>query len=257
MVGSDVRKGETDGQLAGEAHVWLLRPETVRAPDAIAAAEAMLSPDEVRAHRRLRFEDDRHLYLVSHAMLRRVLSRYDNVAPAAWRFSRNRYGRPEIATPRPALPLRFNLSHTPGLVACIVTHTLDCGVDAELIRPRRYMTGVATRMFAGAELQALQSLEGDARLERFFTYWTLREAYGKACGRGLAGAAGRHYRFEGSGDAGWQIRFGTATAEGDGWRFAVRRINDTHMLSVALHSTHGPAPAIRYRDFDFQSASEL
>ena len=232
--------------LGHEAHVWLLRPETVRDPERLTGAAAMLSVEEAHAHRRLRFDDARRLYLISHAMLRAVLSRYAAVDPVAWQFSRNAYGRPEIAMPAPDFPLRFNLTHTPGLVACVVTRAIDCGVDAEMIRTRRHMMGVAARMFAAEEVQQLRMLDGDARRHRFFIYWTLREAYGKALGRGLAGL-GRDFRFLRDGDARWRMQGGTG-----GWQFTVRHLFDSHVLAVALRSDDAPQPVIRYLDFSFQ-----
>ena len=43
----------------------------------------------------------------------------------------NPYGRPEIQVEQGVPPLRFNLSHTTGLVTCAVTRSADVGVDVE------------------------------------------------------------------------------------------------------------------------------
>jgi 4'-phosphopantetheinyl transferase len=237
-------------QLNNAAHVWLLRPETVTDPVRLATSSELLSPDETTRYRRYRFADDRHLYLVAHAMLRRVLSTYVDVDPSDWRFSPNQHGRPEIAAPGIPQPLRFNLSHTRGLVVCLVTQGADCGVDAEEISVHRHATGIAEKMFADTEQQVLQQLDGQVFLERFFTYWTLREAWCKACGIGLANS-GKHFSFEVSDEGGWEIRFGNRQDNPAHWQFSVHRPLDTHVIALAIHKGDSQDWNISYRDFDF------
>ena len=81
-------------------------------------------------------------------------------------------------------PLRFNLSHTTGLVACAVALSDDVGIDIEWNR-RPAPIAVARRFFTDAEAAAILSLPSSERDERFFLYWTLKEAYVKAKGVGL------------------------------------------------------------------------
>jgi 4'-phosphopantetheinyl transferase len=237
-------------ELASVAHVWLLKTDTVTTPAQLADSAAILSPDETEICHRFRFEADRHLYLVSHAMLRQVLSAYTDIDPAAWRFSRNTHGRPEIASPVLALPLRFNLSHTRGLAACVVTRVVDCGVDVEEISMRRHAMGVAERMFASDEQQVLRTLDGQAFLERFFTYWTLREAYCKACGTGLANS-GRHFWFEAGDEGNWQVRFSKGHVVTGCWRLEVQRLSDAHVVAVAVNMNNTTMLDIKFRDFSF------
>lgn len=221
--------------LAHNAHVWFAGTDTVTAQNTLDAASALLSPDEAARCQRFRFDADRHLYLLAHAMLRRTLSRYAAVDPAAWVFRRERHGRPEIASPDPGLPLRFNLTHTRGLVACVVTHSIDCGVDAEKLELRRNAMGIAARMFAREELQVLRGLSGQAFLEQFYAFWTLREAYCKARGFGLA-HAGKHFHFERDAGARWQICLDTEKSAGRHWALAVERVHDSHLLAVAVNA---------------------
>ena len=113
-----------------------------------------------------------------------MLSRYCAVAPRDWRFSRSEHGKPEICNPEGAR-LRFNLTHTAGLAACVVNLSGECGIDAEKIIGRRDPLGVAQRMFSPAEYLEQKHLSGRAQLEYFFQHWTLREAYVKARGIGI------------------------------------------------------------------------
>ena len=147
---------------------------------------ALLSADEHERMARLVFERDRRRFLVTRALVRTMLSRYANVAPAAWSFIANVHGRPEILDrPRGVPDLRFNVSHTEGLIACAVTIGREVGVDVEHIG-RRLTHDVAGRFFAPQEVSDLHALPADEQEKVFFDYWTLKEAYIKARGFGLA-----------------------------------------------------------------------
>ena len=83
---------------------------------------------------RLVFDRDRRAFLMTRALVRTTLSRYAPVAPADWRFITNAHGRPEILDRPAGVPdLRFNISHTDGLIACAVTIGREVGVDVEHI----------------------------------------------------------------------------------------------------------------------------
>jgi len=234
-------------QLESEVHVWFARPEAIVDPGQLADYASILSPEESARHQRFHFDRDRHLFLVSHALVRRVLSSYIDMAPSAWQFSGNEFGRPEIANPGVTASLRFNLSHTPGLVACVVTLNADCGIDAEKIHARGDQMGVAEKMFAESEQAELRSLAGPAFLERFLTYWTLREAYCKALGVGIA-HSDKDYCFEKEGGGQYGIRFESPmSGQGKHWQFTILRPGSDHMVAVAIKSAGQPGKDIVHR----------
>lgn len=170
---------------ADEVHVWIA-PEPTGDAGLEAAYEALLSDGERERAHRLRFAAPRRQYLAGRALLRCTLSRYAGIGPRAWAFETNAHGRPELAAGQTALPLRFNVSHADGLLACAVTLGRDVGVDVEC-RERPGDTGaIAERFFASAERDDLRRLGPDERRRRFFEYWTLKEAYLKARGVGMA-----------------------------------------------------------------------
>ncbi|MGD2113315.1 MAG: 4'-phosphopantetheinyl transferase superfamily protein [Gammaproteobacteria bacterium] len=204
----------------------------------------MLCAAERERYRRLLFDRDRRLFLVAHALVRRVLSRYAAVDPSAWRFSTGKHGRPEIAAPRLPATLRFNLSHTEGLAACVVTLESACGIDVEKIVERPRMMDIAARVFAGPEQQELHRLTGTpACRERFFAYWTLREAWCKARGTGLA-QADRSVWFEPGPDAAVRMH-GLAGREATaGWQAVLLRPATGYMLALALRDTGATGKAV-------------
>jgi len=224
-------------RLESEVHVWFARPEAATDPDRLAYYASILSSEEKTRHQRFHFDRDRHLFLVSHALVRRVLSSYVDVDPSAWQFSSNDFGRPEIINADIPRTLRFNLSHTAGLAACVVTLNADCGIDAERIHARGDQMGIAGKMFAAPELAELKKLQGQAFLERFLVYWTLREAYCKALGVGIA-HAGRGFCFEAENDGSYGIRFESQSGGGHEmhWRFTITRPGKDHMVAVAVRS---------------------
>lgn len=150
------------------------------------AYRQLVTPDENERMARFVFERDRRQFLITRALVRTTLSRYAAVSPTDWRFIANEFGRPEVLD-RPAgvADLRFNLSHTDGLIACAVTVGREVGVDVESIA-REVTHDVAGRFFAPREVADLHSLPADDQPRAFFDYWTLKEAYIKARGMGLA-----------------------------------------------------------------------
>jgi 4'-phosphopantetheinyl transferase len=75
-----------------------------------------------------------------------------------------------------APPNRFSLSHTRGLVACVVSCDAEVGVDAEsgsrIVDVERLMPGVCSIDEQAQVCAAAPS----ARAERFLELWTLKEA---------------------------------------------------------------------------------
>ena len=166
----------------GEVHLHLAPVVAERGFEALLAdARADLSADEVAAALRFRFERHRILYAFAHSFLRVTLASYLDVAPSSLVFEQLEHGRPELARQSGDRALRFNLSHTEGMVMLGVTARADIGVDVERVEPDRAEESLARRVFTPEEVRAWR---GDA--ESFFDRWTLKESYMKARGVGLS-----------------------------------------------------------------------
>src|SRR5271156_5670620 len=169
-----------------EIHVHLGLLEEVDTSRVRSACAAMLCPAERQQAERFAFDQHRRQYVLAHGLVRAALSRFaPQVDPTAWRFHRDRYGRPFIAHPQDAGPLHFSLSHTDGLVACAVSPCEAVGIDVEATDRRTSPLDIAEAFFSPEELADLLALSRPQRKERFFDYWTLKEAYTKARGMGL------------------------------------------------------------------------
>jgi 4'-phosphopantetheinyl transferase len=218
-----------------EVHVWLTRPDQIASRGLLQAYERLLNPEETARWSGLRFESDRHHYLVAHALVRTTLSAYVDIDPSAWRFVRNEFGRPEPFLNQKTPPLRFNLSRTAGLVACAVTREADLGVDVEDLRRIDNPMALARHAFASGEVADLESLSGDDQRVRFFEYWTLKEAWLKGRGVGLSEPLDRAEFRWGKADPGPQLQQGVCRAN-PGWQFRVSRPTPRHVMAVAVHS---------------------
>ena len=151
----------------------------------VRGCEKLLATAERERMQRFRFLEDRHSYLLAHALVRSVLSAVCQVPAQALRIEENR-GRPELCFPQYCPRLRFNLSHTRGLAACALSLQHDVGIDVERVDYSFDIDGVATSVLSHAERVALSRFTGTARYTYFFKLWTLKEAYIKAVGKGLA-----------------------------------------------------------------------
>jgi len=168
------------------ADVWVIDLVTLTAAD-VARCAAVLSPAESDRLQRLHFDADRTAFCAVHALARIALSSIEEaVPPSVWIFDKTPEGRPEISAGSGLPRLRFNLSHTRGAVACIVTRDLDCGVDIEATGCWTDLEAVSRTVLAPSELAAIAAVPDPERATLFLRYWTLKEAYAKGLGLGLS-----------------------------------------------------------------------
>ncbi|MCA9719529.1 MAG: 4'-phosphopantetheinyl transferase superfamily protein [Myxococcales bacterium] len=230
----------------GALHVWWTRPRDIVDPDLLERYAALLDDDERARHGRFLFARHRHLFLVARALVRVTLARYAGGAcsPAALRFTFNEHGRPDLDLRHGLGALRFNLSHTDGLAVMLVGSG-ELGVDVENLTRRTSGLNIAEHFFAPPEveeLRAFASRGGEALAgRRFFDYWTLKEAYIKARGMGLAIPLRDFAYALGDGRRtvapdGVRIRFsGTLASERpEQWSFRLLRPGHEHRVALAL-----------------------
>ncbi len=236
--------------LGGEAHLWLLQTDRSLPPERIATFRDFLSPDEAERYDRFTASRARRDFLLARGLARTTLSRYAAVEPVAWAFRENDHGRPEVDRPLQHRELRFNLSHTRGLVVCLVARGAEVGVDVERIGRVRHPVDLAARFFAPAEAAALRGLSGAELDARFCSFWALKESYIKARGVGIALGL-RRFAFTISGDGSLQITFDPELGDREAeWQFALYRPTEQHRLAVAIRRGQGTNCPIRLRQVE-------
>jgi 4'-phosphopantetheinyl transferase len=218
--------------------LWWVNPDTFAASP---AALALLSEQERQQHLRFIPPKKRHEYLVTRVLVRTVMGRALGVAPQTLQFENNAWGRPAL---RPPAPLHFNVSHTEGLVLCLVSSNPEIGVDTERLARAPDLLALAPNVFAPQELSDLNTLPANEQAHRAVGLWTLKESYIKARGMGLALALdGFAFRFDAD-----QVRLEVAPAlqdDGARWQFQTQVLGP-HCISIALAGSWDDALEVSY-----------
>jgi 4'-phosphopantetheinyl transferase len=221
----------------GELRVFYAWSAAVADEASAERCRALLSDDERAKEQRFRFVEDRQSYLMAHALVRHVLSQQCGVAARELQFTSGEHGRPELAAPQCTPRLRFNLSHTRGLVACGVALEHDIGVDVEHVDRRLEIDRLAGNVFSERERTALYALPPAAQRERFFELWTLKESYIKAVGVGISMPL-RAISIDPGAQPSPAIAFDAPLTDDAGAYFLdVRRVGASHMLAAVLRRT--------------------
>jgi 4'-phosphopantetheinyl transferase len=212
-------------------------------PARVARALDWLDAPEAARFGRFRLDVDRQMFLLGRVMARALVSRALGVGPMDWRWREGPHGRPEIAAPE--TPMHFNIAHSAGVVACAIGVDREVGVDVEDLRRRPTAREVVDRYCAPGEIADIDAQPEATWRDRFLAYWTLKEAYLKARGLGIAlpladirFVLDRDIRVEFSGEL-----TGTDTR----WHFEMTRVGDRHLLAIAvpvLHSSDRPRVAV-------------
>ena len=211
-----------------EVHLWVRNSESIEAAG-LELAVRTLSPPEQERRNRFHFPEDRRDYAIAHDLLRQSLSRYFELPPDDWMFDTGSTGKPAIRNqwvpPRRTRgagtieECSFSLSHTRGLVACAITWNMPVGVDVERTDTGIEVDEVAPHCLSDAEAEALDSVPRDGRPERFIELWTLKEAFVKATGQGLAQSPrSAAFEFTDSGEIEFRPSGGI---DGSRWEFAL------------------------------------
>ena len=215
---------------AERAEIWWLDVDAVAA-EHWPALEALLEESERQRAARFHFERDRLTYVAAHALGRRLLSHWAGGVPQDWRFSVGDHGKPEVLCPEGAPALRLNLSHTRGLAAAALTVDNDIGIDVEWLGRHTDCLGLGQRFFAASECELLRAAPAERLVETFLALWTLKEAYVKAIGKGLAQPLDS-FSFTPEPPA---ISFADPTADDPArWLFRQVRPTGRHLLALAL-----------------------
>lgn len=179
---------------------------------------AWLDSAEQARLQRFRRQIDAEMFLLGRALLRWSLAQMTGVSPAEVEICIDAQGKPSCPDWHGHA---FNLSHSAGKVVLALAPAAAVGVDLEYCDRALDWSAIASEHFAATELEEIAALPADERPGRFYRYWTLKEAYGKAQGRGIVSdlrrmnflsAGGHRYRHvdpeHHSGDFIWAADFG-------------------------------------------------
>lgn len=132
-------------------------------------------------------ETSRARFIAAHGVLRAELAAVLACAPRSLVFTTDAFGKPYLAEDGRPHGLRFNISHSGGLMALALSESCEIGIDIECpgAHAARDIDAMIGHICAPAERAALRSLPGQNRIAAFYRLWTRKEALLKAMGRGF------------------------------------------------------------------------
>ena len=146
----------------------------------------ILSADELARSRRFRFERDQNRFIAARGILRNILGCYLGKNPRELRFEYTPHGKPGLAANSGYDTLCFNLSHSDAFALYAVARGRNIGIDIERVRDDVAVEQIARRFFSQGEISSLERIDKNKRSELFFQYWTRKEAFLKAMGKGVS-----------------------------------------------------------------------
>ena len=234
--------------LEKEAHVWAASTDMPYDSKLMHWYKSLLSDDERKKYNKLYFSHHRKAYLISHSLLRTSLSRYKKIPPEEWNFSYDAFGRPSIKQPGEISGVQFSLTRTRGMSACLISSSSHVGIDLENLYNLKDPEIMFNHVLVADEIDSLKGLRGKSLRKRFLVYWTLKEAYVKAIGKGLLMPLTQFsFILKSNGRA--CIRFNhKLTTESSPWQFAYYWLTREILLTVALCNNDASDKIIRRFD---------
>ena len=212
-------------------HVWTLDLSVPRDKEWLEGCHALLSDAERTRMARYAREDLQQKYLLTRAMMRSCLSHYAGLAAEDWQFDTDAHGKPYLLNS--PIPLSFNLSHSGERAVFVVAHQIPVGIDVEQASRKSNFLGIAEHFFHPDEAEQLKTLPAAEQQELFFQWWTLKEAYLKARGTGIATGLEKvcFYRSH----TAIKARFAPELMDdANAWRFCNYRLDNNYYLALAV-----------------------
>jgi 4'-phosphopantetheinyl transferase len=168
---------------AGVAHLWRVRAGDAEAEDA--RWRELLDSRERERLARFRFAADARREAISRGALRELLGSYLGIPSREVAFTVGPQGKPAVTGAPAGRGIEFNVSHSGDWVLLAFARGGRVGIDIERWREIEAET-ILRDFFRPEEAEAWRLWPEADRLAAFFSIWTLKEAYVKALGAGLA-----------------------------------------------------------------------
>jgi 4'-phosphopantetheinyl transferase len=143
----------------------------------------ILSEDERSRADRFKREYLKRNFIAARGNLREILAPRLGCEASAIQFGYSDRGKPYIQNFN---GLHFNLSHSQDLAIYVICQDREVGIDLEFINSQCDVDSIAKRYFLPSEQKVIGYLCERDKYLAFYRAWTLKEAYGKATGEGIA-----------------------------------------------------------------------
>lgn len=229
---------EENGLTSAVIHLWYVFLDEAYHLD------KLLSRDEKERAGKYHFERDRRHFIACRGILRAILARYLDVAPAEVEFGYIENGKPALVPSPGQANVCFNLSHSNGLAVYAFTIGRRVGVDIESTTDKGATQMVVESFFSAGEKEVFRALSGWQKKEAFFRCWTRKEAFLKATGRGLSSPLASFDVSLGPGEPARLLRIGGDSCAADAW--SIQDLEVPAGFAAAL-AVEGQYTRIRYR----------
>lgn len=169
---------------ASEIHVW--RVLTKKFVHKLDYYWQILSKEEQQQAKKFIQLKHQERFIITHGILRQVLASYLNTTFDQIKFTNNKFGKPLLVKNLSNKVINFNISHSKDVALFCFAKNSTIGIDVEFKRQDIEIKEIAKRFFTAKENTSLDHFPEKQKLEIFFTYWTCKEAFIKAIGKGLS-----------------------------------------------------------------------
>lgn len=224
--------------LPHQLHIWLT---DLRSP--FGPQSSLLSANELAHAQTFSRPPARERYLQVRAEVRRCLADYTGMAPQDLVFDRTATGKPVLGNvPH---PLSFNISHSGDYLVIAVCAGHALGIDLEQVNQRRNWQAIAERYFHQDEVAQLLALPEPEKCAGFYHRWTLKEAFFKARGTGIATGLDKAV-FNLDNDAITCRLAASLNEQPDAWQFQLWHWNHNYHLALAWKEIASNAAEITF-----------
>lgn len=142
--------------------------------------EKVISPDRRERIKKYHFEKDKIRSIMAEVLLRYSLKKDFGIVGEQVQFAANDFGKPRLKNFE---QIHFNLAHSGDWVVCGISDE-PIGIDVEIMKSHNLE--IAKAFFTSQEYHDIIKQPKDKQLNYFYQFWTLKESYVKAEGKGLS-----------------------------------------------------------------------
>lgn len=162
-----------------DLHIWQV--SFLSNPALLELCKSVLSSEDLEKSKWLKFEKDQNKYLISQGVLRLLLADYININSSKILISRHNKGKPFAKNDK---SLFFNMSNSGNLCVYAFTRNSEVGIDIEEKRSLLDLEDLIRKNLTKNEIEYINK-KPDEKINNFFRFWTMKEAYLKAIGEGM------------------------------------------------------------------------
>jgi 4'-phosphopantetheinyl transferase len=190
----------------------------------------LLSATELQRRAQFRLPEDRDRFTLARVMLRLVLALELGCDPQSVDITLDTRGKPRV-NHHPAAPA-FSIAHSGNIVVLAVSASGSVGIDVEWTGRDIEPVELIPHTCSAAETGWLDTLSSAQKLSGFLFLWTLKEAYLKATGEGLAQDP-RRITFDLGDVQDPRLREPAYNKESQTWKFFLKPEFEEHILALA------------------------